>query len=61
MNAKLLASLEVAIDAWIEKEFAEGGMPECAYWPDHLVENMAMGAAAVFNANIDGQTFARNA
>jgi len=60
MKAELLGSLEKAIDKWGEEECYDDGLPEDAYWPDHLIENMARAAAAVFDANIDGQVFAKN-
>lgn len=60
MRARLLGQLEEIIAEWGEKVRDEEGMPRGVYWPDDLVKNMACAAAAVFDANIDGQIFARD-
>ena len=59
MKAGLLGSLEIAIEEWAERECYDDGLPEAVYWPDALTQNMARAAAAVFDANINGQVFAR--
>ena len=59
MNAELRASLERALDKWGADEIYDDGLPEEAYWPNHLIENMARAAEAVFDANIDAHVFIR--
>lgn len=61
MKDGLPGSLENAIDEWANAKVTGDELPGGAYWPDMLVENMARAAAAVFDANIDGQVFLRNA
>ncbi len=59
MKAKLFSSLEEVIDQWAQSQseettwFSEGTF----YWPGDLAENMAVAAAAVFDANVSGQLF----
>lgn len=58
MDTGLLAQLEVHINGWINKNCESPHWPD-TYIPETLVIQMARAAAAVFDANDEGQTFAK--
>ena len=59
MKTKQLHELERAITKWMEKECDDSDWPD-VYAPDGLISNMAKAAAAVFDANAEGQIFAKD-
>ncbi len=58
MTTKLRASLESAISDWIDANCEDDGIPEGGFNPN-LSEQMAAAAASVFDANFEGQAYAK--
>jgi hypothetical protein len=58
MSTRLRASLEAAIQKWADAECEEDDWSE-HYAPPSLIPNMAQAAYLVFQANADGQAFAK--
>lgn len=58
MNTALLASLEQAIDKWLQERAEQSELSTEVYWSDLLPVLMARAAAAAFDASENGQRFA---
>ena len=57
MKTKFMASLEGAIQNWIESECEDDEIPD-GFWPPNIAKLMATAAMAVLDANFDGQEYA---